>query len=223
MEKHKKLGFTDKKAPSTSICLNTKKELTFSPWTIANTFKKYFANLANDLVKKLPDLIGKFGIPSVRQYYKEINFREKKLKFEKVSSVSMLKILKEFKTSKATGVDDLAGRFVKDASNILCMPIAKICNLSIKLASFPNKCKGAKIKPLYKKGLKTDPKNFRLISLLPLISKIIERVIHDQTMNFLSDNNVLYKYQSGFRKFHSTDTCLHTSMTKSQMVSILVS
>ena len=74
------------------------------------------------------------------------------------------------------------------------MPIAKICNLSIKLASFPNKCKVAKIKPLYKKGLKTDPKNFRHISLLPLISKIKERVINDQTMNFLSDNNVLYKY-----------------------------
>ena len=96
MENHKKLGFTDKKAPSTSICLNTKKELTFSPWTIANTFKKHFVNLASDLVKKLPDTTGKFGIPSVRQYYKEIDFREKKLKFEKVSSVTILKILKKF-------------------------------------------------------------------------------------------------------------------------------
>ena len=191
--------------------------MTFSPWTIANTFKKYFVNLANDLVKKLPDLTGKFGIPSVRQYYKEINFREKKLKFEKVSSVSILKILKEFKTSKATGVDDRAGRFFNDGSNVLCTPIAKICNLSIKLACFPDKCKVAKIKPLHKKGLKTDPKNFRPTSLLPLISKIIERIIHDQTMNFLSDSNVLYKYQSGFRKFNSADTCLsylHDKITK---------
>ena len=127
---------------------------------------------------------------------------KKKLKFEKVSSVSILKILKEFKTNKATGIDNLAGRFLKDGSNILYTTIAKICNLSIKLASFPDKCKVAKIKPLHKKGLKTDPKNFRPISLLPLISKIIERIIHDQSMNFLSDNNVLYKYQSGFRKFH---------------------
>ena len=66
-------------------------------------------------------------------------------------------------------------------------------------------------------GLKTDLKNFRPISLLPLISKIIERIIHDQIMNFLLDNNVLYKYQSGFRKFHSTDTCssyLHDKITK---------
>ena len=108
-------------------------------------------------------------------------------------------------------------RFLKNSSNILCTPTDKICNLSIKLASFPDKCKVAKIKPLCKKGLKTDPKNFRPMLLLPLFSKIIERVIHDQTMNFLSDNNTLYKYQSGFRKFHSTDTCLlylHDKITK---------
>ena len=106
-----------------------------------------------------------------------------------------MKILKEFKTNKATGVDNLAGRFLKDGSNTLCAPIAKICNLSIKFASFPDKCKVAKIKSLYKKDLKTDPKNFRPILLLPLVSKIIERIIYDQTMNSLSDNNVLYKYQ----------------------------
>ena len=217
----KKMSLPDKKAPITSIFLNTKNEFTFSPKTIANTFKKHFANLASDLVKKLPDPTGKFGIPLVRQYYKEINFREKKLKFEKVSSVLILKILKEFKTNKTTGIDNLARRFLKGGSNILCTHIAKICNLSIKLVYFPDKV--AKIKPLYKKGLKTDPKNFRPISLLPLISKIIERIIHDQTMNFLSDNNVLYKYQSGFRKFHLTDTCLSYLHDKLQKVSIPVS
>ena len=137
--------------------------------------------------------------------------------------MSILQILQEFKTNKATGVDNLVGRFHKDGSNILCTPIAKICNFSNNLASFPYKCKVANIKPLYKKGLKTDPKNFRPISLLPLISEIIERIIHDQTMNFLSDNNVLYKYQSGFRKFHLTDTCLSYLHDKLQKVSIPVS
>ena len=131
--------------------------------------------------------------------------------------MSILKILEEFKTNKATGVDNLAGRFLKDRSNKLCIPIVKICNLSIKLTSFQDKCKVAKIKPLYKNGLKTDPKNFRPISLLPFTSKIIERIIPDQTMNFLTDNNVLYKFHSGFRKFHSTDSCLsylHDKITK---------
>ena len=95
------------------------KRVDVSPRTIANTFKKHFANLASDLVKKLPDPTGKFGIPSARQYYKRINFREKKLKFEKVSSVSILKILKEFKANKTTGADNLARSFLKDGPNTL--------------------------------------------------------------------------------------------------------
>ena len=74
-EIYKKTDLTDKQAATTSICLNTKKESIFSPRTIANTFKKHFANLGSDFVKKLPDPTGKFGIPSVCQYYKGVNFR----------------------------------------------------------------------------------------------------------------------------------------------------
>ena len=64
------------------------------------------------------------------------------------------------------------------------------------------------MKPINKKESKTKPKNYRPISLLPLISKIMEKIIHNQTQLFLNDNNILYKYQSGFRKYYSTDTCL---------------
>ena len=66
---------------------------------------------------------------------RELTSVKKKLQFQ-VSSVSILKILKELKNNKATGLDNLAGSFLKDGSNILCIPIAKICNLSIKLALF---------------------------------------------------------------------------------------
>ena len=74
-----------------------------------------------------------------------------------------------------------------------------------RFASFPNECKVAKIKSLYKKGLKTDHKSFRPISLLSLISKVLEQVIDDQTMDFLSDNDVLYRFPI---QFLSTDSCL---------------
>ena len=74
----KNLGLRDKKAPTTSICLNTKKELTFSSSTIANNFKNHFTNLASDRVKKLPDATEKLGITSVHQYYKKIDLCEKK-------------------------------------------------------------------------------------------------------------------------------------------------
>ena len=58
------------------------------------------------------------------------------------------------------------------------------------------------------KGSKTDPKNYRSISLLPLVSKLIEKGIHDQTQSFLDKNDIIYRYQSGFRNFSSTDLCL---------------
>ena len=89
---------------------------------------------------------------------------------------------------------------LKDGANILTKPAAKICNICISSGLFPSDCKIAKLKPLYKKGSKTNPENFRPISLLPLISKVIERIVYDQVDNFLLQNNILYNYQSGFRK-----------------------
>ena len=102
----------------------------------------------------------------------------------------------------------MAGRFLKEGASALASPINDLCNLSILLSSFPDDCKIAKLKPLYKKEAKTKPKNYRPISLLPLISKVIEKVILNQTQNFLDTNMILYSYQSGFRKHYSTDTCL---------------
>ena len=71
-----------------------------------------------------------------------------------------------------------------------------------------NDCELAKLKPLYEKGTKTDLINFSPITLLPIVSKIIEKVMYDQTMEYLTESNILYKYQSGFCKNHSTDTSL---------------
>ena len=116
--------------------------------------------------------------------------------------------MKNVEVNKVASIDNISGRFLKDGADILAIPVTQICNLSIKLSHFPHDCKLAKLKPLYKKGSKTDPKNYRPISLLPIVSKIIEKIIHDQTMEYLTDNKILYRYQSGFRKNHSTDTCL---------------
>ena len=53
-----------------------------------------------------------------------------------------------------------------------------------------------------------DPSNYRPISLLPLISKIFEKIVHDQMIDYLAQYSILYKYKSGFRTKHSTDLCL---------------
>ena len=70
--------------------------------------------------------------------------------------------------------------------------------MSIKLDTFPSKCKITKTKPLFKKGIKTEAKNYRPIYVLPLILMVIENLIHNQTQNYLQRNGLLYIYQSGF-------------------------
>ena len=171
-------------------------------------FKTFFSNLAQDLVSKLPAAPNKFNKNKVANYYKNANSTNR-LTFAHISRETILKILMNIDTAKSAGIDNLNGRFLKDGAEILASPIAQLCNLSIITSSFPDCCKTAKLKPLFKgKGSKTNPKNYRPISLLPLISKIMERVIYDQTELFLSQNNVLYRFQSGFRKNHSTGSCL---------------
>ena len=117
-----------------------------------------------------------------------------------VSENSILTILKATKVSKAAGLDNLSGRFLKDEAKFLSKPISDLCNLSITSEKFPESCKVTKLKPLYKKGSLTLPCNYRPISLLPLMSKVIEKVIHEQASTFLNSTNLLYTYESGFQK-----------------------
>ena len=119
-----------------------------------------------------------------------------------------LKLFQDLYENKAAGLDNLFGKFLKDGATVLAKPISQICHLSIKHSLFSSGCKIAKLKPLFKKGSKTDLKNYRPISLLHLVSKLIEKVIHDQTQSFLDKNDIIYRYQSGFRKRFSTDSCL---------------
>ena len=105
-------------------------------------------------------------------------------------------------------MDEISPRFLNNGTEVLAKPICDIINLSIKLSTFPDKCKIAKLAPLFKKGSKTDPKSYRPISLLPLISKLIEKAIYIQTQEYLDKNGLIYKFQSGFRKKFSTGSCL---------------
>ena len=102
------------------------------------------------------------------------------------TEIDIEKILISTSVLKAAGIDDLSG--LKGGSRVLSKPISELCNLSIKLGSFPNSCKIEKLKSLFKKDSKTKPSNYRPISLLPLISKIIEKLIYEQLSSFLSIN-----------------------------------
>ena len=74
----------------------------------------------------------------------------------------VLKVLQFIDISKAAGIDQISGRFLKDGANFLSKPIAKVRNISISSGLFPSDCTIAKLKPLYKKGFKTNPESFFL-------------------------------------------------------------
>ena len=107
-----------------------------------------------------------------------------------------MKILCDLKTDKAAEIDNISGKFLKDGAIILAEPISQICNLSIKFSTFLLACKTDKLKLLFKKGSKTDPKNYRQFPLLPIFSNAPNRL------------NCLKCSQSGFRKDYSTNSCL---------------
>ena len=95
-------------------------------------------------------------------------------------------------------MDNLSGRFLKDGAKVLAKPITDLFNLSITPGKFPNSCKLAKLKARYKKGSLTEASNYRPISLLPLIWKVIEPVIHDQTSAFLNFIQNLQNHSANF-------------------------
>ena len=183
-------------------------ELKFENKENANILKSFFENLATNLVNKLPDAPKRFNKTSTISFYKDLDITKKNFLFHSVDFDTVLDILSSINPHKACGIDDIAGRFLKDGASILAKPITQIFNLSIKLSIFPNNCKVAKLKPLYKKGSRSDPKNYRPISLLPLVSKVFEKLIHQQLQKYLDENKILYSFQSGFRANHSTDSCI---------------
>ena len=109
---------------------------------------------------------------------------------------------------KVAGVDNLSSQFLMDEAKVLATSVTDLCNLSTTSGKFPDSCKLAKLKLIHKYSSLTEASNCRPISLLPLNRKVIEKVIHDQTGVFLNSRNLLYNYQSGFRKKIFTNFCL---------------
>ena len=105
-------------------------------------------------------------------------------------------------------MDQILAKFLQDSAEVLALRLRNIINLSIKLSAFPEECKIAKLKLIFKKGARTDHKNHSPISLLPLVSKTIEKSIHFQIESYLNKKKLIYMYQSGFRMNHSTDLSL---------------
>ena len=88
---------------------------------------------------------------------------------------------------------------------MISVPLSHIINLSLETGNFPQQWKVAKISPLLKSGSTTNFDNYRPISVLSIVSKVIEKIVHKQLMNFLDENKLLSTRQFGFRAKMSTE------------------
>ena len=124
-------------------------------------------------------------------FYKKLKPNIEKFKLLYITEAITNKLLRCLNISKAPGMDEIPSKFLKDGAEVLTKPICDIINLSIKLCTFQGKCKIARLIRLFEKGLKTDPKNYRPISLLSLLSKLIEKATCTQTQEYLDKHSLL--------------------------------
>ena len=132
--------------------------------------------------------------------------------FEHFRPVSVTEISKLISgsPSKSCVLDPVPTWMLKDHINILAPVITRIVNNSFETAIFPDHFKNALVTPLLKKP-SLDPeilKNFRPVSNLKFVSKIVEKAVACQLIDHLSSNNLYEHFQSAYRKFHSTETAL---------------
>ena len=118
------------------------------------------------------------------------------------------KQLKALNSKKSSGLPDIPVRLVKNGAEALVRPLTLLMNRTINEGSLPADWKHAIVTPVHKAGSKSDPSNFRPISVLPIFSKILERAVHRMVYSYLQEHRLLSPLQSGFRPLHSTSTCL---------------
>ena len=104
--------------------------------------------------------------------------------------------------NKATDHDGISVRVIKEILPAFVSRLCDILNLSITTDEFPEEWKIAQVIPLHKEGVRNDINKYRLISILPTLSKILEKHVANSLHKFLRDNSLIYNLQSAFRTGH---------------------
>ena len=116
--------------------------------------------------------------------------------------------LNNLKNSKSCGLDNIDTYIIKLIKHEILPALTHIVNLSIETSTFPAEYKVAKIIPLLKKSDPLNPKNYRPVAILPIVSKIIERAVFLQIIEYMNENDLLHPSHHGFRPGHNTTTAL---------------
>ena len=163
---------------------------------VAQQFNTYFCSIADKLkcllsyvpldLSELNDFVQSCKDPGVR------------FSVPIITSKQVINIILKISPNKASGIDKISASLLRIAATNIAPIIARIINCSFSSGKFSQRWKIAKVMPLFKSGANSNPCNYRPISVLPILSKIIERHMHDSLYTFLDSNNLIYSQQSGF-------------------------
>ncbi len=165
---------------------------------ITNKFNSFFTNVGTNLSNKI-------NLPSKKSFKDYLNKFNFNFTFHNIDEENVTKIIDKLSPKTSFGFDGLSSKLLKSIKSAVIKPLTIIINQMINTGIFPDKLKIAKIVPIYKKDDETQFTNYRPISLLPVISKIFEKIIFKQLYQFFLDNKLLYNSQYGFREGHSTE------------------
>ena len=172
-----------------------------NPKDISEGFNNYFSNIGHNLASQIDTSNCNF-----ETYVKKAT--SEFTAFQPTTVNNICQLLGGLSSNKATGIDKISCKIIKMAIPAIADSLTYIFNQAIALSSFPNEWKLARVVPLYKGGQRNIPGNYRPISVLPAISKVMERILYNQLDNYLTEFELLSSTQFGFRNSHSTATAL---------------
>ena len=199
-----------------SVLGNKKENLTFQvqdgkriisePKAVASKFNKFFATIGCRIARKLRSV----SRDAWKKYESVIQADGENLcKLQCVSSKVVSKTLHSLKVNKAAGLDKIPARLLRDAEVELAPSITYLINKSITDGTVPALWKVTRVTPLYKAEDNLLVENYRPISVLPVLSKVLERVVHTQTSAYLDHLGLLYKHQYEVSETHPVDLVCH--------------
>ena len=165
-----------------------------NPTDISNELASYFATVGSNYTKAIAPSKTK-----ISDYLKRIKRNEKSIFLTPTNRHEIEKLISNLPNKNSSGFDMINNKLLKLIKTEIAVPLEIVFNVSIESGIFPDKMKLAEIVPLYKCKSRLEPGNYRPISLLPTISKILEKVMYKRTYKFLMDNNQIYHSQYGFR------------------------
>lgn len=199
-----------RKSSATPSFIEVEGSFITKPVDVANYFNDYFINK----VCKLRQEMSTVGESLNSHIQNKIMFGKNcAFEFCNITVEEVKKLLLSIDTEKPPGIDNWDGKLLKTVADHVATPVCHIFNLSLNSNIFPECWKEAKVIPLPKNTCAAfTGSNSRPISLLPILSKLLEKVVFNQIQCYFSLNNLTSNYQHAYREGHSTSTAL-TQMT----------